>query len=220
MWEENPCTMLIRRLYLSLARLSNRILHQHDLTMSQLMTLLLLSGSSEKELSLKELERLLQTSQPDVAGIASRLEKKGLVTRFPDAADRRVKRLSITTQGEQSCCAARGEIRRGEDTLLAGMTPEEQNAFRRLLEKAAQNLTRSPASTNFQKKTAYPVAQPAMPSFFHPIWLLISPVSSRKVICTGLWSELSKPVSMTFDCSTVTLAETRKPSTVRTYCPS
>ena len=65
-----------------------------------------------------------------------------------------------------------------------------------------------------------PVAQPAMPSFFHPIWLLISPVSSRKVICTGLWSELSKPVSMTFDCSTVTLAETRKPSTVRTYCPS
>ena len=54
-----------------------------------------------------------------------------------------------------------------------------------------------------------------MPSFFHPIWLLISPVSSRKVICTGLWSELSKPVSMTFDCSTVTLAETRKPSTVR-----
>lgn len=99
------------------------------------------SGSSEKELSLKELERLLQTSQPDVAGIASRLEKKGLVSRFQDAADRRVKRLSITTQGEQSCCAARGEIRSGEDALLAGMTPEEQNAFRRLLEKAAQNLT-------------------------------------------------------------------------------
>ena len=143
MWEENPCTMLIRRLYLSLARLSNRILHQHDLTMSQLMTLLLLSGSSEKELSLKELlrERLLQTSQPDVAGIASRLEKKGLVSRFQDAADRRVKRLSITTQGEQSCSAARGEIRSGEDALLAGMTPEEQNTFRRLLEKAAQNLT-------------------------------------------------------------------------------
>lgn len=141
MWEENPCTMLIRRLYLSLTRLSNRILHQHDLTMSQLMTLLLLSGSSEKELSLKELERLLQTSQPDVAGIASRLEKKGLVSRFQDAADRRVKRLSITTQGEQSCSAARGEIRSGEDALLAGMTPEEQNAFRRLLEKAAQNLT-------------------------------------------------------------------------------
>ena len=141
MWEENPCTMLIRRLYLSLARLSNRILHQHDLTMSQLMTLLLLSGSSEKELSLKELERLLQKSQPDVAGIASRLEKKGLVSRFQDAADRRVKRLSITTQGEQSCSAARGEIRSGEDALLAGMTPEEQNTFRRLLEKAAQNLT-------------------------------------------------------------------------------
>ena len=105
------------------------------------MALLLLSGSSEKELSLKELERLLQTSQPDVAGIASRLEKKGLVSRFQDAADRRVKRLSITTQGEQSCCAARDEIRSGEDALLAGMTPEEQNAFRRLLEKAAQNLT-------------------------------------------------------------------------------
>ena len=61
MWEENPCAMLIRQLYLSLTRLSNRILRQHDLTMSQLMTLLLLSGSSEKELSLKELERLLFT---------------------------------------------------------------------------------------------------------------------------------------------------------------
>ena len=63
------------------------------------------------------------------------------MSRYQDAADRRVKRLSITAQGEQSCCAARGEIRSGEDALLAGMTPEEQNAFRRLLEKAAQNLT-------------------------------------------------------------------------------
>ena len=93
MWEENPCTMLIRRLYLSLTRLSNRILHQHDLTMSQLMTLLLLSGSSEKELSLKELERLLQTSQPDVAGIASRLEKIGGSSACP--SPRRANRAAV-----------------------------------------------------------------------------------------------------------------------------
>ena len=41
-----------------------------------------------------------------------------------------------------------------------------------------------------------------------------------KVRETGLWSEWAKPVSITVASSTVTLPETRKPSTVRTYCPS
>ena len=40
-----------------------------------------------------------------------------------------------------------------------------------------------------------------------------------KVRETGLWSEWAKPVSMTRASSTVTLPETRKPSTVSTYCP-
>ena len=43
---------------------------------------------------------------------------------------------------------------------------------------------------------------------------------SVKVILTGLWSDHAKPVSSTVACDTVTLGVVRKPSTVRTYCPS
>lgn len=140
MWEESPCCMLIRRLHLSMARQSNNVLRQHGLTMPQLLALLLLSDSPEKVLSLKELERQMQTSQPDVAGVAVRLAMKGLVERFVDENDRRVKRVHITEQGERYCAAARDEMRRAEAALLADMTGAEKESFRALLEKAARTL--------------------------------------------------------------------------------
>lgn len=44
--------------------------------------------------------------------------------------------------------------------------------------------------------------------------------ASVKRMRTGLWSDQAKPVSSTSAAVTVTLSETRKPSTVRTSCPS
>ena len=142
MWEENPCTMLIRRLYLSLARLSNRILHQHDLTMSQLMTLLLLSGSSEKELSLKELERILDVAQSTCAGIVNRLALKKLVEGFTDPADKRIKLVRIRPEGEQCCQDARERMQEIDQIIFQGLTEEEQDTVQELLQKIYDNVSK------------------------------------------------------------------------------
>lgn len=140
MWEENPCGMMIRQIHLLLAKMTNNVLRQHDLTMSQTMALLILSKQEDGELTLKQLEPFLQTSQPDVAGIASRLEKKGLVDGFVDAQDKRMKRIRITATGLEYCQQAKGDMIATEQTLLSQMTPDEQKIFRTLLEKAIAGL--------------------------------------------------------------------------------
>lgn len=140
MWKENPCGMTIRQLHLLLSKMTNNTLREQDLTFSQAMALLVLSDQPEKKLTLKQLEKYLQTSQPDVAGIASRLEKKGLVNGFADEQDRRIKWIKITDKGENYCQRARKDMRATENTLLNEMTTEEQEQFQLLLNKALQAL--------------------------------------------------------------------------------
>lgn len=139
-WEENPCGMLIRQIHLNLSKRTNNSLRGQGLTMSQMMALLILSRSEGGELSLKELERYLQTSQPDVAGVAARLSKKGMVDSFTDPQDKRMKRVRITERGEAYCREAKCGMIETEQTLLSKMTPAEQQMFRELLQKALDGL--------------------------------------------------------------------------------
>lgn len=139
MWEDNICGMLIRHLHMALAKKSDNALKEHDLTLSQLSALLILRDRPEKELTLKELERFMQVSQPAVAGIVTRLEKKDLVECFIDPSDKRVKRVRISSKGEQYCDEAKVNMVESETSLLAGMTEEERNTFRKLLQKASNN---------------------------------------------------------------------------------
>ena len=140
MWKDNPCGMTIRQLHLLLSKMTNNTMRERDLTFSQAMALLVLSNQAEKKLTLKQLEKYLQTSQPDVAGIASRLEKKGLVNGLTDEQDRRIKWIEITEEGENYCLQARKSMRATENTLLSKMTTEEKEQFQMLLNKALQAL--------------------------------------------------------------------------------
>ena len=139
-WEENPCTMLIRQLDMSLTRESDKKLREHNLTRSQIMTLMYLSDAVTHELSFKELEQLLQVSQPAVVGIVVRLEKKGMLQSFQDPSDKRVKRVKLTQQGEERCIEARGNMKALEDFFLRGLTEDERTTLRTLLERANKNL--------------------------------------------------------------------------------
>ncbi len=135
MWEKISCSTLIRQIHLAIAKQSNNVLRQHNLTMSQFMALQTLEAAPQKELSLKELERALQTSQPDAAGIVIRLEKKGLVESFTDTSDRRIKRVRILPSGEQSRIKAGFSMSELEKTILSDMPDDEQEVFEYLLKK-------------------------------------------------------------------------------------
>ena len=139
-WEESPCGMLVRQLHLMLSKQTNNALREQELTMPQLMALLLLSRAEGNELSLKELERALQTSQPDVAGVASRLTRKGMVDSFTDPQDKRMKRVRITERGEACCRAAKDNMAQSEQALLSKMSLAERQMFCELLQKAVEGL--------------------------------------------------------------------------------
>ncbi|MEV5964531.1 MarR family transcriptional regulator [Kribbella sp. NPDC051952] len=68
-----------------------------------------------------------------IIGTLDELQDAGLIERTPDPADRRVRLLSITTQGRRIRRSVRRAIHLQEDRLLAKLTRIEREAFLRAL---------------------------------------------------------------------------------------
>ncbi len=135
-----PSGQLIKLLHDRLEKQANNTLRAQDLTMMQVSVLLELQKADQKQLSMKELERKFCIAQSTVAGIISRLEQKGFVEAFGDAADKRVKLVHITLAGEACCRDAAGYMEQADQTLLKGFSEEEKETFNRLLARAAENM--------------------------------------------------------------------------------
>lgn len=135
-----PSGQLIKLLHDRLEKQANNTLRAQDLTMMQISVLMELQKTELKQLSMKELERRFCIAQSTVAGIISRLEQKGFVEAFGDAADKRVKLVHITLAGEGCCKEAAGYMEQAEQTLLQGFSEEEKTMFNLLLARAAENM--------------------------------------------------------------------------------
>lgn len=61
------------------------------------------------------------------------LEQAGLITRYPDAEDRRARQLRLTEQGRKVLAATRGERRGVVRALLRAWSPEDLASFACLL---------------------------------------------------------------------------------------
>ena len=72
-----------------------------DLSPVQYNVLRILRGAGEAGLLAGEVGERLITRSPDVTRLIDRLEKRGLVARKPDLADRRAVRICMTPAGEQ-----------------------------------------------------------------------------------------------------------------------
>src|SRR5215212_5372953 len=57
------------------------------------------------------------------------LQRRGLITREPDPADRRVRLLSLTSAGRKLHAAVQGDIRAAEEGLLADVAEEDRATF-------------------------------------------------------------------------------------------
>ncbi len=135
-----PSGQLIKLLHDRLEKQANNTLRAQDLTMMQISVLMELQKTEQKQLSMKELERKFCIAQSTVAGIISRLEQKGFVEAFGDAADKRVKLVHITPAGKNCCKEAAGYMEQAEQTLLQGFSEEEKTMFNLLLTRAAENM--------------------------------------------------------------------------------
>ena len=131
--QKRVCGAMIKRIHDALEKKVNNLLRAQDLTMAQVGVLLELYNTPEKQMPLKELERILHVAQSTVAGIVVRLEQKGFVESFGDAADRRIKVTRITPKGEACCMQAKKTWKNWRK--LFSLSEAEQTIFLELLEK-------------------------------------------------------------------------------------
>ena len=88
----------------------------------------------------RDIESAFQLSHPTVSGILSRLEQKGFIELRTDAEDRRCKRIYVLEKGIQCHELMHQTIQNNEKRIVNGFTPEEQELFGQLLQRAITNM--------------------------------------------------------------------------------
>jgi DNA-binding MarR family transcriptional regulator len=111
----------------SLLQLSNAVLHElgevsrtYGLTQqqSQLMCALL-----DEPVGMTMLSRRLHLEKASVTGLVDRIERRGMVERLRDPADRRTCRVALTDQGRDICAAAVIDVAARLQVLVSGFSP-------------------------------------------------------------------------------------------------
>lgn len=96
--------------------------------------------ATEPQLAMKNLAEHLSLTPPSVTALTRRLVQTGLVHRQSHADDSRVALLSLTDEGRDLLALLYQDQHRRMEQLLDGLTPEEQQLFLDLLERAVLSI--------------------------------------------------------------------------------
>lgn len=118
----------------------NRKMESIDLTSVQSDAII--AALREPGITATQLREQLQLSPSTVAGILSRLESKGLLSKTIDRDDARKAMLSPTEQGFALEAPLRQIALETQQALVEGMSEAEQAEFVRLLQIALDNMNR------------------------------------------------------------------------------
>ena len=134
----------VRVLAQNITQAFDRKLTALGLTTQQSFVLRYLYEHSEEKVYPKDIDKRFDLTHPTVSGLIQRLEAKDFVVLEPDRADRRCKRIRLTDRARR-CDAAVGQaFETLECVMCSGMSSEEQQTLRRLLDQAAENLRTTP----------------------------------------------------------------------------
>src|SRR5712692_4273720 len=89
-----------------------------------------------------QLTELLLTDDAGVSRLVDRLEAKGHITRTIHEQDRRSRELRLTPSGNALATRLMRFTARGNEKILAGLSPQERAQLRRLLLRVSVNLRR------------------------------------------------------------------------------
>ena len=101
---------------------------------------------SHENCSQDDVSVALKTDKTTVGKALMSLEKKNCVLRVQDAADKRVKRLSLTDTGREKIAALANLHNNWLEKILTCLSPEEQEQFENYCERllaAAEQLTKT-----------------------------------------------------------------------------
>ena len=100
----------------------------------------------------RDIESEFHLTHPTVSGILSRLEQKAFIELRPDPQDRRCKRVYVLEKGIKCHEVMHQTILENEQRIVAGFTPEEQEIFSDLLERAIRNMGGDPTPRKFKEE--------------------------------------------------------------------
>jgi len=141
MENNSSCSILLKQIHDVQKKNIDNTLWNLDLTFSQINVLRALVHSTDKQMSLKELEKILHVAQSTTARIVTKMEGKGLIDSFSDVSDKRIKYIRLTQYGEQYSSNAKQKLEEEETRLLSSLTETEKIVFVSLLQKIASNLS-------------------------------------------------------------------------------
>ena len=124
-----------------LVKEAQQILRPTGLTDAQFNILLMLNGQTENgRLNQTELGKMLLVNRSNVTGLIDRMEKNGLVKRFPDLVDRRVNLIQITGKGDDVLKNAQKLYYKRIEELTSVLSEDEDNNLRKILDKIRSGL--------------------------------------------------------------------------------
>lgn len=141
MENNSSCSVLLKQIHDVQEKNINNTLRNLDLTFSQINVLRALVHTADKQMSLKELEKILHVAQSTTARIVAKMESKGLIDSFGNASDKRIKYIRLTQYGEQYSSNAKQKLEEEETRLLSSLTETEKMVFISLLQKITSNLS-------------------------------------------------------------------------------
>jgi DNA-binding MarR family transcriptional regulator len=111
-----------------------------QLTSMQAMILNYLDCNRETEVFQKDLEQVFSIRRSTATGILKVMERDGYLVRRPVPQDARLKKLVLTTLGQNYCDSARRHIEQIEQQMRTGFTDDEVETLFCLLDRIKQNL--------------------------------------------------------------------------------
>lgn len=146
---ENSISFLIHEVARLMRRRFEEEASLHGFTLPQWRALAEISRSSG--IAQVSLAAALDVDQMTVSGIVSRLEKRGLIERYPDPNDSRAKLAKLTPAGLELVTNAKNIGRALYENALHGLSDEDRETMAAHLRMIRDNLN---SMTTLQKETA------------------------------------------------------------------
>jgi DNA-binding MarR family transcriptional regulator len=97
----------------------------------------LMQALEDSDQSMREVSEILHVSPRTVTDMIDGLEGRGLVARGPHPADRRITLLSLTPEGRGQLAAAAALAGESHRAAISGLSPQDQQTLRDLLDQVA-----------------------------------------------------------------------------------
>ncbi|GAA0949922.1 hypothetical protein GCM10009554_49110 [Kribbella koreensis] len=127
--DEGMCvTFLVRHAWLSMRSAVAVALAEHDLSVQQYGTLLVLRENPGQTIA--EVGRKVGTARQSANELITGMERSGLLERRPNPADRRTHQIYLTESGQSRLAEATPKVRAVEENLESALTPTDRAAAR------------------------------------------------------------------------------------------